>query len=58
MAYAMEPHAHITAAEKYADAADTDRFQADTDWRQLQATLALAHAQIASAIIASRGPMT
>jgi hypothetical protein len=45
--YQMNPADHIMAAEAYAAAAD--RSEAEDGWRQWNATLALAHAQIALA---------
>jgi hypothetical protein len=47
--YQMIPAEHIKAAENYAEYAASDRFEATDEWRLTQATLALAHTQIALA---------
>ena len=47
--YLMSPAAHIKEAEKYADTADTDRYDADEPFRLRMAVLAVAHANIARA---------
>jgi hypothetical protein len=52
--YKASPAEHIKLAEKYAGWADDDRVSADTPWRQMNATLAVAHAQIAQAQMMGR----
>lgn len=49
--YKMLPFEHLQEAEKLAEYANTDRFEADTAWRQMHATLALAHATMAHAMM-------
>jgi hypothetical protein len=47
--YDMTPVEHIKAAERYADWADSDRINAETDFKIANAILSLAHATIAQA---------